>query len=139
MSPAMVRNESRLRLFRILAALVVFGCSSGAPPETDGGIRGPDIVINPAQVGTTADECAAYCQKQVGLCSGSLPASDCTTACIGVGQRYPTCERDWATLCRCKTLDQLICNAQGQPTTTHCLFYETSYGVCLQTTAADGG
>jgi hypothetical protein len=90
-------------------------------------------------VGTVADECAAYCRKQVGLCPQSLPASDCTTSCVGIAQAHPACETDWATLNHCLSIDQPACDSRGMPSTTGCLYYTSSFDMCTFVTETDAG
>jgi hypothetical protein len=120
-----------------VAALVVVGCSS---PPNDDPVPGTPISFDPSLVGSAADECAAYCQKQEGLCAQSLPANDCVTSCIAAGQTVPGCEKDLASFNHCLSLAVLECSAQGRPTTTSCLFYSNAYGVCADLMAPrDGG
>jgi hypothetical protein len=125
----------------VASALALFwgvGCSSsGAEPGPDG--ASPEITIDPTQVGTLQDECAAVCQKQDGRCPASPPVADCISGCVSVGQAVPTCSRDWATLQHCQAAVAMQCDAQGEPFAVGCGLYVTSYAICKQVMAGDGG
>jgi hypothetical protein len=74
------------------------------------------------------------------LCPNSMAESACASACIVLGEQYPSCAKTWATVYHCRSVADLVCDSDGVPSTTRCVYYTSSYDVCVRIASpVDGG